>query len=257
MPEYGGLGDRIKELESQVAKLNRARKLESASIGSGGLRVSDGGKITFLDTSGNTLFTIDENGLITFEADGSQLSVLDGSKLRFNRADGTRSLEITPAGGTKFYASNGSTVMTTLDATGLQVIGGYVTPSLSEIQIGQATDVSLTTTPQDVVTLTMTPPSWAQQVYGFVIATAQVSESSSAKNCKMTPRIETSDFGDRTQGLSTSPATESWTAATSISTDRVSLPASFDVHCRVNLNTGTNSTNLFNLYAFADYRRTT
>jgi hypothetical protein len=228
MPEYGGLGDRIKELESQVAKLNRARKLESASIGSGGITVKDGGKITFLNSAGAVLATLDENGVLVAGAP----VLLDGDGLQV-----------------------GTDVV--IDSTGLHVIGGLVTPSESEIQIGQATDVSLTTTPQDVVTLTMTPPSWAQQVYGFVIATAQVSESSSAKNCKMTPRIGTSDFGDRTQGLSTSPATESWTAATSISTDRVSLPSSFDVHCRVNLNTGTNSTNLFNLYAFADYRRTT
>jgi hypothetical protein len=228
MPEYGGLGDRIKELESQVAKLNRARKLESASIGSGGITVKDGGKITFLNTSGAVLATLDENGVLVAGAP----VLLDGDGLQV-----------------------GTDVV--IDSTGLHVIGGLVTPSESEIQIGQATDVSLTTTPQDVVTLTMTPPSWAQQVFGFVIATAQVSESSSAKNCTMTPRIVTSNFGDRTQGLSTSPATESWTAATSISTDRVSLPSSFNVHCRVNLNTGTNSTNLFNLYAFADYRRTT
>jgi hypothetical protein len=173
MPEYGGLGDRIKELESQVAKLNRARRLESASIGSGGITVRDGGQISFLDTSGNTLFTIDENGLITFEADGSQLSVLDGTRLRFNRSDGTRSLEITPAGGAKFYASNGTTEVVVLDASGLDVGGGDVIATYTDVKEASTTldAVTLTDTMQEFTNTSFALPSWVASAKVLAIAT--------------------------------------------------------------------------------------
>lgn len=63
MPEYGGLADRIKNLEAQVAKLNRARRLQSASIGSGGLTVKDGGVIRFEDANGDVTTALSASGL--------------------------------------------------------------------------------------------------------------------------------------------------------------------------------------------------
>jgi hypothetical protein len=179
MPEYGGLGDRIKELESQVAKLNRARRLESASIGSGGITVRDGGQISFLDTSGNTLFTIDENGLITFEADGSQLSVLDGTRLRFNRADGTRSLEVTPAGGMKIYAANGTTEQVVLDSDGLQVAGGLVQAVWFNAQDALLDSQTInTTSTTDRQTITIDPPAWVEGLSIMAATTMQFSDTS-------------------------------------------------------------------------------
>lgn len=157
MPEYGSIGDRLKNLEAQVAKLNRARSMRSTSLDGGTFRVKNGGTIEILDGSGNVIHTFDIDGMTVFEADGSTLMeldgtgivlndgsgtklidlttaglrafeadgstllVLDGSKLRFNRSDGSRQLEITPGGGLKVYESDGSTVLTTIDGDGVQV----------------------------------------------------------------------------------------------------------------------------------------
>jgi hypothetical protein len=175
MPEFKGIGDRIRKLEAEVARLSRARKLESASVGAGGIKFKDGGKATFLDSSGNVLLTIDEDGLVSFEADGSQLSVLDGSRLRFNRSDGTRIAELTPAGGLRIYAANGTTLLTTLDGSGVQV-GSDVVIDSAGLKIkgvlqapGVWTDtgaditspaVTLNTSFATLATLEVDPPAW-------------------------------------------------------------------------------------------------
>jgi hypothetical protein len=205
MPEHGGFEDRIKRNEIAIRDIQLARRLESASIGAGGLTFKDGGKATFLDTSGNTLFTIDENGLITFEADGSQMSVLDAGKLRFNRADGTRQLEITPAGGLKVYAANGTTVRSVLDgdgldigaglttitstgvtvgtdvvidSTGLHVEGGDVVATYTDVKEGSASGITLTDTFAEFGNATFTLPSWVASAKVLATAYTQASNTS-------------------------------------------------------------------------------
>jgi hypothetical protein len=190
-PEHGGIGDRLSRIESQISKLNRMRRLESASVGAGGITFKDGGAVTFLDTSGNTLFTIDENGLVTFEADGSQLSVLDGSKLRFNRADGSRILEVTPGGGFKVYATNGTTERVVvdgdgvdiasgkvvLDSTGLEVDGGNVQAVWPATGDDTAQNVTVTVTQTEFLSVTIDPPAWVQSLFVFATATGQFSNT--------------------------------------------------------------------------------
>ena len=61
MPEHLGIGDRLKRLEAQVAKINRARKLESATVGSGGIQVKDDGSIQFLANDGTVILEIDKD----------------------------------------------------------------------------------------------------------------------------------------------------------------------------------------------------
>lgn len=172
-PDRGSFADRFADIDRRIGKLETAARLTSASVGSGGITVKDGGKLSFLDTSGNVLFTIDENGLITFEADGSQLSVLDGTRLRFNRSDGTRSLEITPAGGQKLYAANGTTELVVLDADGLHVAGGLVQSLWFASSEDVTANITLTTSPQTVGDITIDPPDYVEEVtiFGFARAT--------------------------------------------------------------------------------------
>lgn len=229
MPEYKSLADRLKTLEAEVARLSRARKLQSASIGSGGLTIKDGGQLQVLDAAGNVIATfdvdgatiheadgsvlieldgtglqlndaagsklidlttaglrafdganllvqVDDTGVRVFEADGSPLMSLTGSKLRFNRSDGTRSLEITPAGGLKVYEADGATVLTTIDGTGVQVgtdvvidsqglkIEGVIQPAL-DVQTAGAQNTgsgfTITDTHTTFASFTFSTPPWA------------------------------------------------------------------------------------------------
>lgn len=90
MPEHGDLGDLINRLESRVGALERARRLQSAAIGSGGIRVLDGGQIVWIADDGTThLVTADEDGIliagapVRLDADGldigNGLTVIDSS----------------------------------------------------------------------------------------------------------------------------------------------------------------------------------
>jgi hypothetical protein len=93
MPEFKGIGDRIKKLEAEVARsIPRPQARISESIGSGGLRIKDDGSVQFVANDGTVILEIDKDAFT------------------YDRADGTRQLEITPAGGHEgIYAANGTT----------------------------------------------------------------------------------------------------------------------------------------------------
>lgn len=160
MREFKSLGDRLARAEAEIARINRSRKLQSASIGSGGIKVKDDGSIQFVATDGTVVLEIDK------------------SAFTFDRADGTRQLEITPAGGMKFYESDGSTVITTLDGDGLEVIGGMVTPLWIDDQSDFVQNTSLTTTPTTKCSVTFDPPSWVETLFLSVSVFGQMTNTS-------------------------------------------------------------------------------
>lgn len=224
MPEHRGLADRIKTLEAQVARLSRARTMQSTSLDGGTFRVKGGGTIEILDGSGNVIHTFDINGMTVFEADGSTLMqldgtgirlndgsgtklidlttaglkayeadgstlvILDGSKLRFNRADGTRQLEITPAGGLKIYDTNGTTEKVVLNAAGL-AIDGIIQPALQVLTESDADNVTVTTTETTVCEITFTIPSWADEVSLLTMARLTAGSNSSGSTLSLVNKL--------------------------------------------------------------------
>lgn len=62
-PERGGFADMFSDVQRRLAALERSARLTSASIGSGGLTVKDGGAITILDSLGNPDVVLNSDGL--------------------------------------------------------------------------------------------------------------------------------------------------------------------------------------------------
>lgn len=63
MMSQGDVMRRLADLERQLRELQTARRLESASIGRGGLRVKDGGRIEVIDDDGGIAFSASADGL--------------------------------------------------------------------------------------------------------------------------------------------------------------------------------------------------
>lgn len=233
MSEHRGLADRIKTLEAQVARLSRARTMQSTSLDGGTFRVKNGGTIEILDGSGNVIHTFDVNGMTVFESDGSTLMELDGtgivlndgsgtklidlttaglkayetdgstlvhldgSKLRFNRADGTRQLEITPADGLIIYAANGTTEKVVLDSTGLDVDGGAVIATYTDVkEDDDGGTVTITDTMTEYANADFVLPSWVETAKVLAIARTQSANfTGGAKNILSSCRINDVDDG--------------------------------------------------------------
>ena len=223
-PESGGFADLFGEVDRRLRALESANRLTSASIGSGGLRVKDGGKITFLDSAGAVLATLDENGVLVAGAP----VLLDGDGLQV-----------------------GSDVV--VDATGLQVIGGFVTPI--DVDDGQddAVDVSLDTNFQAVAQVTLNFASWVETASLFVSAFGRMSV---AVNKNLHIQI-LDDGGSVVAGpvIETVPGGEVAGGATG----SVALGASYeeaitgaiDVTLQARVNGGTSTTNSFGLTVLA------
>ena len=62
MPERDTFADKLNQINSKIRALETAVSLGSSSIGSGGLKVQDGGKIQFVGSNGQVLATLDEDG---------------------------------------------------------------------------------------------------------------------------------------------------------------------------------------------------
>lgn len=101
MREFGGLGDRIKTLESKISKLELQRRLQSASIGSGGLTVRDSGVIKSGDfVAGSTGWQIEGDGSAEFQG-----SVIIGGTLTVDGAT-TLGADLTVNSGSNIQSSN-------------------------------------------------------------------------------------------------------------------------------------------------------
>lgn len=70
LPEAGTAGDLFAEVFRRLEALERAARLTHSSVGSGGLRVHSGGKITLEDETGSPRVVLDSSGLAV---DGGQV----------------------------------------------------------------------------------------------------------------------------------------------------------------------------------------
>lgn len=177
LPETGGLTDEIASMKRDIAALQLSAQLISASIGAGGLSIK-GGAVNLYNSSDVLLAVLDALGLTFKETDGSDLLVVDGSKLRYNRADGSRQLEVTPAGGLKIYAANGTTEKVVLDADGLEVDGGMVRAADLQMDSEGFADLSLTTSFMTGASIDFTIPAWVNTVYVLAMAALQITNGS-------------------------------------------------------------------------------
>lgn len=230
-------------VNKRLTNLERSAQLISASVGSGGIIVKDGGQITFLDTIGAALVTVDENGLLVA---GSPVR-LDGDGL-----DVANGLVTVDDSGLMV----GSDVI--VDSTGLRVIGGYVTPSLWQRYAGSVTNTSLNTTDTDKITLNVTPPSWAETMICQLLGVGGFSNGSGGtQNLRTQFRVGTNAaFGS----LDISAPNGQTMGATNFSsitegTTGISLPSAFDVRMQASVNTGTNASNHLRFTALIEFGR--
>lgn len=152
MPEHRGLADRIKTLEAQVARINRARKLQSASIGSGGLAIKDGGTIRLVDDSGDTVAELDKDSQTFFDNAGNPLTVLNGSGLTV-----------------------GDDVV--IDSDGLKITDVLQEANWIDEQFEFDTTPTLSTSFADLVSVTISPPSWVETLSVLAYGAAHASQS--------------------------------------------------------------------------------
>jgi len=211
-PESGGFAGRFKSIEQRLVALERATRLTSASIGSGGLTVKDDGKIQFV------------------AADETVILELDRSALTYHRANGSRILEITPAGGLKIYAANGTTEKLVLDGSGLE-IDGIVQPALAVLADTDSPNPTITTSESTINEVTLPIPSWADEVSLITYARLQVSNvSGSTRN--MTNKLvnDVGGLDETTDDTWTIPHNETLSSFVALPTT-VSNPGS-SVTCR-------------------------
>lgn len=247
-PEAGGLVDTLKDFERRLTALERSDRLTSASIGSGGLAIK-GGALNLYNSSNVLLAILDALGLTFKEADGSDLLVADGSKLRYNRSDGSRQLEITPAGGLKIYAANGTTEQVVLDSAGLVVGGGVVVAQDIQIADDGFTNVSLTTTHTEHSSIVFTIPSWVVTVFVLAYGMAQITNSSGGVQGVVTRLLrEGTTFGiNPTQDVANGQI--GGTTATGVTSLARPVDGTLTVTQEARVTVGTNSANLVHLSA--------
>lgn len=227
-PESNQLIADLIDIKRRLTDLERAASLPFSSIGSGGITVKDSGQITFLGSNGQPLVTIDQDG-----------AVIAGAPVTLD-ADGLRV---------------GDDVV--VDDTGLQVIGGYVTPIEAQRYADTAANVSLTTTQQDIITLNLTPPSWAQEMRCQLFLFGQMSAGGSTQNLITQFRVGTETAFAQMEITVPASGTNAGVNFSSIihGSAGISLPSSFDVKARAAVNTGTNSSNQFRFSALIDFMR--
>jgi hypothetical protein len=141
-----------------------------------------------------------------------------------------------------------------IDATGLHVIGGLVTPVWPVAARNSVTNTSLTTTQTDKITLTINPPSWVEVLTLQSAARLQMSNTSAGGQnlqCGVTADAGGAHEG-RTSGQAgthptNSPATNSTTVIRNNTLSLSPAGRSVDVVMDASVNTGTNSSNFLTL----------
>ena len=245
------------ELERRVTALETAARLPLSSIGSGGLRVRDGGTIQVLDSNGDVLVELDSSGITVKEPDGSTLTLLDGQRLRFNRSDGSRQLEVTPAGGLKIYDTNGTTEKVVLNAAGL-AIDGILQPALENITGQDSTSgSSISSTESTLNEVDITVPAWADEVTLITFARLQASNlSGSAENFTNKLINDVGGLDDTTDDAWTIPHNETQSSLVALTTTVTSPGATVTVRQRASVTAGTHTNNESRLEVIAIVRRT-
>lgn len=189
---------------------------------------------------------------------GSDIQILSGGDLTITGGDinvvnsaGTRLVGINNQG-VKIFDTDGTTEKVVLDSDGLEVIGGFVTPISPDRSGDSEVNFALTTTFQTVNSVTFTPPAWVERLYIFVNHSAQMSDAN-AKNLNIrildsdaSPVFATATFGVAGTGVLSTNATS---VGATIQVDAASFP--YTLNQQASVNTGTNSSNVFNLSAVA------
>lgn len=161
-------GSTLISLDGTGLRLNDAAGTKLIDLTTGGLKAYSGSDL---------LVQLNASGITIFEADGSTLAVIDGTKLRYNRADSSRILEITPTGGLKIYDTDGTTEKVVLDGTGLEVDGGAVRALNGVAGHNGTVTATLTATMSEKVAASIALPAWTQEA--LVVATATVQSGNS------------------------------------------------------------------------------
>ncbi|SCL31909.1 hypothetical protein GA0070616_4355 [Micromonospora nigra] len=134
----GDIMRRLRELEKQVEQLNAARRLESASIGRGGLVIKDGGALRVVDEDGRSIAWFGLN------ADTGQRGVVlrrAGGALAF-AAYGTG--EGGDTGFVALYDLAGQYIVTDDVASGRGLARPYIPVPMGEVAVPTATTTSST-----------------------------------------------------------------------------------------------------------------
>jgi hypothetical protein len=173
---------------------------------------------------------------------------------------------VTPGGGLKLYATDGSTVRTTLDATGVQVgtdvvidstglkIDGVLQPAIETLSSSTSfQNVSLTTSYTTLATVVLTIPSFATVVDVNAFGRMQLANSSGGVQTFDAQTQVESEATDTARDYADNNLTSS---VMSIRTDRITgSPSTVTTVLRGKVTSGTNSTNVGRLSVFAVARR--
>jgi hypothetical protein len=234
--EDRSLENRLAELERQVRSM-RAAQLPRSVVGSGGITIKDGGKITFLDSGGAVLATLDENGVLVAGAP----VLLDGDGL-----DVGSGLVVVDAVGVNI--ASGKVV---LDSSGLEVDGGNVQAVWIQTGDDTAQNQSLNTTYAEMAAVTFDPPNWVQTLFVMATATGQFGNTSgSTFNGFM--RMTLDDGGASAEGAEGNETVEHNQTCHFAITEVLTVPLSpagraVDVTLDARVNSGSTSLNLFGL----------
>jgi hypothetical protein len=268
-PEHGGFDDRLKYVESQISKLNRMRRLESASIGAGGIRVLNGGQIVWIAADGTThLVTADQDGIliagapVVLDADGldigSGLVVVDASGVQVGNAPVVIDADGLDIGaGLTVIDSTGVQVGSdvVIDSTGLHVAGGDVQSVWFASAEDDATNVSLTTTETQFNSLVIDPPAWVEQITIFGICRAHmVNASGGTQNLLTRITLDSGGSGsDPASGIQSIPDNSSGELTVPEEATITLTPAGRSVTVIQTgwLNVGTNSNNVLTMKVLA------
>jgi hypothetical protein len=285
MPEHGDVNDRLKRVEIALRDLQLARRLESASIGAGGIRVLNGGQIVWIAADGTThLVTADQDGIliagapVVLDADGldigSGLVVVDETGLTVGSAPVVIDADGLDIGSglvvvdeTGLDIGSGLTVIDStgvqvgsdvvIDSTGLHVDDGLVQAVWGHVEEETTENVSLgstsiTSSATNIHAIVIDPPNWVQQLYVFGTADMMVNASTGAPH-RMTQRIIVDDGGASEEASTMDQEKEANGISRSLNTSQSSIiplsPAgrSVTITQRGTLSSGSSTANRFRL----------
>lgn len=241
-PEAGGDADKWAEVDRRLSALERANSLTRASIGSGGLTIKDAGKLTFLDSNGDPLVTIDQDGAVISGAP----VVLDGDGLDI-------------AGGLVVVNGLGLAVGTdvVIDAEGLK-IGGLLQPALAVLTgSNAANNVSVGTSAVTLNQVVLSIPPWVDEVSIVSIARLQMSNvSGTQRNFNNILINDVGGVGTTTDDQWTIPNNETISSTVALTSTLSSPGSSVTIRQNASATAGTHATNESRLEVIAILRRT-
>jgi hypothetical protein len=243
-PERTGFEDRFQAIEKAIRDLQQSSPGGLSGDGKntylrqGSFILSEDGAFQIVDDGGLLLAEFDKNAVTFFDSSGDPLAVLDRDGVAVGEAP-------------VLLTSTGLTVGTDveIDATGLQVVGGFVTPIDGRRGADLATNVSLTSTDQTVASVQINPADWVETMFIMANATGSLSNTAGgSRNLLITLSVDGSAYGPIT-----GTAADGTTIAIPINNSQVKTPPSdpFTVALQARLSSGTNNANSFRVDVLA------